>query len=1095
MLEHATLPARNYGLAELLLYSAAVALVLALLGELSYGPRGYNIEHFLGWTDPGAIGKMRDYWDEHLGPLGFAWVPRAYLAIDTAVFMPLYGLLLLGTGHVFADIFIEHARVRGRVPWLLLRTQLPALIVLLLLVDGLENGAGLARLGLPYLAPLMIGAAFALGWILCRQSTRVFTSAAAGRRRLLGDLRSDAAVIALEVIVFASVSMAIMRTLAPARCGADWLAVGCQAHALKQALIVIVSLDLLVLGVWPLLLPHANASQWAAAVAFRRAIRDVVFRSRYVLVAIAVVVLLLLVMNQGRDVIYAIAASPWDGPTLTWSLRALANSAVAMLLTSTSLWTFGYACWLWARLNGMTRSASAVARNYTDLRVEWFARDWARGVGIAPLVIAILMCLAAVRDAMAVSQGGPIWGLVVFVVVLVGGGIVFVWNRTRDDTPRTVRSGYYDSLPINKVLKIEHYTLFGLIKPLPLAGCALTAGLLCRALQVLSVDWQLGLPSLALPVFVFEMTFWLSLAGWLSLYEQSESVPLGIAVIILIGVLGLFGMTDNHVVAGALGVQPATHALAAHWMVCLAGLLALLVWATSYWLMLALRDGKAGHGLRAAGLPLLFLLLGGWGILALGDRLSRDLTLPPITPNITPRVTLPVAMAKWLASILPPLAADEPAVAGPPIPVYFIAAEGGGIRSAYWTASILARLYRVDEKIAAHTFAYSGVSGGSVGVAVYRGCSLERTEPSHNARADALDQCVAQFGRSDLLTPLLGAWFFEDGLARFLPQHCRHPGCGFLSRGLWFERALEEGTPSLRNGLVASRAGLVSPPAPHVPYLLLNSTWVETGERTIASELAIDWQYFPAARDQLDYLGVPDLRLATAAHNSARFPFTNALGAVRIPPARCTPPPLTAASTAPAANDEPLEICGHLADGGYFDNSGARTLSDVLRVFSRCLGGDKAACPGLDRAQLARLRPQVLLIRNGVKRGADQRAVCTEPAQPHAADIADDPRDNLSQLIGRPQCAGTVRLFADTLGPLITALNDTGIGANGRVAATTPGMMSIPLVAGRRADVKLIDLYDDGPLFPLGWHLSSAARAEMDKRSKAKADALFGTSK
>ena len=47
-------------------------------------------------------------------------------------------------------------------------------------------------------------------------------------------------------------------------------------------------------------------------------------------------------------------------------------------------------------------------------------------------------------------------------------------------------------------------------------------------------------------------------------------------------------------------------------------------------------------------------------------------------------------------------------------PVYFIAAEGGGIRAAYWTASALATL----GKCAARSgFVSSGISGGSVGLA------------------------------------------------------------------------------------------------------------------------------------------------------------------------------------------------------------------------------------------------------------------------------------------------------------------------------------------------------------------------------------------
>jgi len=65
------------------------------------------------------------------------------------------------------------------------------------------------------------------------------------------------------------------------------------------------------------------------------------------------------------------------------------------------------------------------------------------------------------------------------------------------------------------------------------------------------------------------------------------------------------------------------------------------------------------------------------------------------------------------------LADDDCALTGygevPVRPVYLIAAEGGGIRAAYWTASALATL---DGCAARSGFVSSGISGGSVGLAV-----------------------------------------------------------------------------------------------------------------------------------------------------------------------------------------------------------------------------------------------------------------------------------------------------------------------------------------------------------------------------------------
>ena len=54
-----------------------------------------------------------------------------------------------------------------------------------------------------------------------------------------------------------------------------------------------------------------------------------------------------------------------------------------------------------------------------------------------------------------------------------------------------------------------------------------------------------------------------------------------------------------------------------------------------------------------------------------------------------------------------------------PYPVFIVAAPGGGIRAAYWTAGVLAALQDADRGFARHVLAISGVSGGSVGAGIF----------------------------------------------------------------------------------------------------------------------------------------------------------------------------------------------------------------------------------------------------------------------------------------------------------------------------------------------------------------------------------------
>ena len=52
-------------------------------------------------------------------------------------------------------------------------------------------------------------------------------------------------------------------------------------------------------------------------------------------------------------------------------------------------------------------------------------------------------------------------------------------------------------------------------------------------------------------------------------------------------------------------------------------------------------------------------------------------------------------------------------------PIFIVAAEGGGVRAAYWTANLLAAFQDANEKFADHVYALSGISGGSLGTALF----------------------------------------------------------------------------------------------------------------------------------------------------------------------------------------------------------------------------------------------------------------------------------------------------------------------------------------------------------------------------------------
>lgn len=288
-------------------------------------------------------------------------------------------------------------------------------------------------------------------------------------------------------------------------------------------------------------------------------------------------------------------------------------------------------------------------------------------------------------------------------------------------------------------------------------------------------------------------------------------------------------------------------------------------------------------------------------------------------------------------------------------PFLLVAAAGGGIRAAYWTATVLGQLHdlRLAKPFDQLLFAISGVSGGSVGAAVYRAAALEQPDK-------ALTPLVQAALRMDFLGPLTAGLLYPDFLQRFLPIPL------LQDRARVFEQAIEDGfdhgvRPKSAKRLAASFIALALQENPW-PALFFNSTWSENGRRLVMATLqpGMDASHV-LYQDFLDVLG-EDIPISTAAHNSARFPYVS-------PPGRWTmkisaPPGVIKPMTA----DEQ-----RLQDGGLFENYGAETAIEILQIAYKVIG--------------QRLNPRVILISSDPQRcqmrnEQDRHAVCPRLAQP-----------------------------------------------------------------------------------------------------------------
>lgn len=1120
-----------------------VAAMLSLMGfRLALRlPGGQGIEDVLGWTRPDAVLTAVRHWRGLAGPEPGALVPQrlhveaAYVLVDTWLFMPLYSVLLLLGARALVRTLAQDDGVAGRSAlgeWLRERFFVFAAIAVaaLLLIDAVENHGGAGRVGVP--SSLFWGCLLA--------------GAALGRALWVAavDERADRRRAAWWVLLVSFVVGALLAgygffgTLVRSACAAPELTNGCEslgsiAHSAKGKVAPMVVG--LVLGGWLLWLFGADRlgedrlkvgepNLRAGRAALRSGMAAIVWRTRYVLVVLVIFGMLTLGMDQCRDVLLALAHWLPENPDPHAPPVAPGRQRLGMMaMVAVAVALFVHSTWLWSRLACRVRSqrdfvpvpvAAGVADDLPH-RLGRFARAWARALSLVPLVCIYALVAYAISDALnaaaALSDDGSHHGnvrrtvemLVLIGALTVGLGAAFLMMR-RVLSLANDRDYYNQAEGLHRLLTGEDE---GQRPPLPQSDGTLGSRLRAVLFRVLrrlhdALDWltprtlpplALGLAMLvrfglawqpelmstipaALVLVTLTLVWWMGVAGALTLAEVRHGRPYGLAVLAAVGLMSMpmLAWTDNHVLPVALA-QIDEKVLAALRMqgLLLVGVLATLASAL-WWLFTSDKVPGAAPGWLLAAPRALRWLAWLWRqprftascaavmlavvALRLADRAAVAASPVDQQPVAAP-AKLHDAVAEW-AGQLPAPAAGE---------VFLVASEGGGIRSAYWTAQVLLALRDHYPDFDRRTFSLSGASGGAVGIAVYDACLRA---VARSADRTTMQDCVRKtFGRIDPLSPLLAAWLFEDALARVLPApmavdgqptlwRCGRPGCGHLSRALGFEREWMRGRLELAEAVSARAHG-----GAWQPHLLLNSTWVESGELASVSSLLVDYASFPAARDVQARLG-SELSLIGGAHVAARFPFINPLAAVQ--PARGAESGARAAALSPGLPPKGLD--GHLADGGYFDNSATAALAPVWRELAATLH---------DRHVV------MVLIRNGQKPpgcenphvdGPDEK--CIVPDRHAMASAADLVQPTLRRNWG---------LFVDGLGPLVTVLNVSGIGAHGRFAAAAVQAQSAAPAASAASATALtvmpLDQLDKGALVPLGWYLSPTAREVLDAQA------------
>jgi hypothetical protein len=280
--------------------------------------------------------------------------------------------------------------------------------------------------------------------------------------------------------------------------------------------------------------------------------------------------------------------------------------------------------------------------------------------------------------------------------------------------------------------------------------------------------------------------------------------------------------------------------------------------------------------------------------------------------------------------------------------IILVAAGGGGIQASAWTARVLTGLEEICGEKRPGRFSQSlkllsGVSGGSVGIMYFvTACKLVgflSRKRSWNGSSTNILQAVADVAKESSLSEAIQGLAYTDFIRAVTP---------FLLTDVYRDRAegLERAWIGNAKDLSLSYSEILRKATlrgwqkdvarGELPAVIFNATIIETGERLAFSTTAPSACLLQeglttcaAFRDFSSIYEGADIPITTAVRLSSTYPFIS-------PPAR----PLPAASLPdgkPIAGWQRKGDRGesgfmnmHLADGGYYDNSGVAALVQWL---------------------------------------------------------------------------------------------------------------------------------------------------------------------
>ena len=380
--------------------------------------------------------------------------------------------------------------------------------------------------------------------------------------------------------------------------------------------------------------------------------------------------------------------------------------------------------------------------------------------------------------------------------------------------------------------------------------------------------------------------------------------------------------------------------------------------------------------------------------------------------------------------------------------VYFIMSNGGASRSGFWTAGVLGRIEdaslanQPSDRFSDHVFCLSGTSGGGVGVATFFSLLRDKEvkmKPLYDSSArDYLSEDYFTYTFARMLGPdyFNYVFHFNSAADRAAALEMSFESSSITKDTTYYRVPFNEpfsNFPAMKNGKI------------YLPILCVNTTRMQDGNPALVTNLNIsrDTGIFNQRVDVIRLLPKEkDISITSGAILGARFPYLSPAGRI--------------------GNN-------YFVDGGYFDNSGAGVVQEMMRGIMN-YAYDDSLHGGMLFKQIRKLHFKILHIINSP---TDEASVVFSRVAP----LKNDLLSPLLTIIGAYNMQTTVND-----GRLINYIRDIDKYYQPNGADYTQVSLYKDSLEFSKDQLFLSGRFKTDPAYAMNWFMSDTTRRRINQR-------------